>query len=68
MLAEFAEQEYRMGNFSRIFPLSNNIEYYSHFIEPRARNQALWERMEKGDLYKVLAAKFGAVQKSTVLL
>ena len=40
------EFERPTGGFHRLFPLKNNIEYYSKFIEnPGEENLALWKKM-----------------------
>lgn len=35
----------RSGNLERLFPLLDNIEYYSQFISKDKRNAYLWEKM-----------------------
>lgn len=42
VLTEFVEQEYRTGNYERIFPLEFNVHYYSQFFErDRANNEMI---------------------------
>jgi hypothetical protein len=44
----------RSGNFTRLFPVENNIDYYSKFIsEPDEENIILWLWM-KGKNYDLL--------------
>lgn len=44
MLFESVEELDRQGNFERIFPLRNNIDYYKPFFEfNRYNNQVLWK-------------------------
>ena len=69
MLVEFAEQEYRMGPFDRIFPMEHNINYYSDFLEPtRHRNEVLWSHIENGSLYNTLSEKYGQVPRGTEMI
>lgn len=44
VLDEFIEQETRMGNFERIFPLDYNVNYYSQFLERERPNNELLRR------------------------
>jgi hypothetical protein len=38
----------RQGMFNRVFPLEENIDYYSHFVkQPGPENIALWDWMKK---------------------
>jgi hypothetical protein len=44
----------RSGNFQRLFPLENNIDYYSRFIsDPDEENIILWLWM-KNKNYEIL--------------
>jgi hypothetical protein len=39
---DFEEEQFRLGNFEKIFPCINNVVYYSQFFEyPRGSNQLL---------------------------
>lgn len=44
VLSEFKEQEYRMGGYERIFPLSYNVNYYSQFFERERTNNEILRR------------------------
>ena len=46
VIESLCEFERPTGGFQRLFPLKNNIEYYSKFIEnPGDENLALWKKM-----------------------
>lgn len=48
VLSEFLEQESRKGNYNRIFPLKENIEYYAQFFEyERYNNELIWEYISR---------------------
>jgi hypothetical protein len=48
VLYEFLEQEQRSGNYNRIFPMADNIEYYSQFFEnERYNNELIWNNLNK---------------------
>lgn len=41
----------RRGNFDLLFPLNNNVEYYSKFIsEPDVENILIWLWLNNGSL------------------
>jgi hypothetical protein len=43
MLAEYEDEFSRKGNFSRVFPLAANIDYYEGFFEEENyKNLLLW--------------------------
>ena len=33
ILIDFEEEQFRLGNFEKIFPCINNVQYYSQFFE-----------------------------------
>lgn len=44
MLFESVEEEYRVGHYSLIFPLKDNIDKYSKYFEvERFNNNLLWK-------------------------
>ena len=46
VIESLCEFERPTGGFQRLFPLNNNIRYYSQFIEkPDEENLALWKKM-----------------------
>ena len=46
LIESLCEFERPTGGFERIFPLKNNINYYSQFIkEPKEENLALWKEL-----------------------
>ena len=46
LIESLCEFERPTGDFERIFPLKNNIKYYSQFIkEPEKENLALWKEL-----------------------
>lgn len=48
VLYEFLEQQNRTGNYERIFPLTDNIDYYSQFFEnERYYNDLIWNNLTK---------------------
>ena len=60
VIADFMEQDFRRGDFKRIFPLDFNIEYYSEFLDSnRHRNSMLWNHILSGTLESTVSAKFG---------
>jgi hypothetical protein len=49
VIESLCEFERPTGGFQRLFPLKNNIEYYSKFIEnPGDENLELWKKMMSG--------------------
>lgn len=44
VLNEFIEQQTRLGNYERIFPLEFNVNYYSQFFERERVNNELIRR------------------------
>lgn len=43
IVSEFEEEQLRRGNFDLIFPLPQNVNYYSQFFENnRYANEILW--------------------------
>ena len=43
MLMDHEDEFARKGNFSRVFPLAANVDYYEKFFEvKRYNNQLLW--------------------------
>ena len=49
VIESLCEFERPTGGFQRLFPLKNNIEYYSKFIEnPGDENLELWKKMTNG--------------------
>ena len=48
VIESLCEFERPTGGFQRLFPLKENIKYYSQFIaDPQEENLALWEEMMK---------------------
>lgn len=42
VILEFEEEQFRLGNFEKIFPCINNVEYYNSLFEyPRPNNLLL---------------------------
>jgi hypothetical protein len=42
MVIDFEEEQFRLGNFEKIFPCINNVAYYGQFFEyPRQSNNLL---------------------------
>lgn len=42
MILDFEEEQFRLGNFEKIFPSINNVQYYGQFFEcPRNANLLL---------------------------
>ena len=42
IILDFEEEQFRLGNFEKIFPCINNVDYFGSFIEyPRATNALL---------------------------
>lgn len=33
IILDFEEEQFRLGNFEKIFPCINNVQYYSQFFE-----------------------------------
>ena len=33
LILDFEEEQFRLGNFEKIFPCINNVQYYSQFFE-----------------------------------
>ncbi len=59
------EENYRRGNFERIFPLVSNIDVYSQFFEAtRYNNLLLWRWLKSNSNY--LKLKYG--QQSTTVV
>ena len=49
LLADHEDEFSRKGNFSRIFPLAANVDYYEKFFEtPRYHNRLLWAYLRSG--------------------
>jgi hypothetical protein len=49
MLMDHEEEFSRKGNFSRVFPLAANVDYYEKFFEvPRYHNNLLWAYIRGG--------------------
>jgi len=49
LLADLEEEYSRRGHFSRIFPLSSNVDTYSKYFETqRHSNQVLWNYLKVG--------------------
>jgi tubulin polyglutamylase TTLL4 len=47
ILCETDEENYRTGNFRRIFPLKSNVDYYSEFFDaPRYNNILVWKHLK----------------------
>lgn len=43
IIIDFEEEQTRRGNFDLIFPMAQNVQYYSQFFEQqRSGNELLW--------------------------
>jgi len=63
------EEEFaRKGNFSRVFPLAANVDYYAKFFDtPRYNNQLLWAYIRGGNqAQRVITKQYKRVFNSTV--
>ena len=42
IILDFEEEQFRLGNFEKIYPCINNVQYYSQLFEfPRVTNNLL---------------------------
>jgi tubulin polyglutamylase TTLL4 len=49
LIADHEDEFSRKGNFSRVFPLAANVDYYEKFFEtPRYHNKILWGYLRGG--------------------
>ena len=44
ILIDFEEEQFRLGNFEKIFPCINNVQYYSQFFEQNRGANNLLQR------------------------
>jgi hypothetical protein len=58
LIADHEDEFSRKGNFSRIFPLAANVDYYEKFfLTPRYFNRILWAYLRGGTKGQELLAK-----------
>ncbi len=58
LILDHEEEFSRKGNFSRIFPLAANVDYYERFFEmKRYNNQMLWAYIRSGALGQQMIAR-----------
>lgn len=62
IILEYEEQGFRLGKYERIFPLSENIEYYEEFFpEDRLTHKILWRYLSKREINLDQYRRFDAV-------
>ena len=44
LILDFEEEQFRLGNFEKIFPCINNVQYYSQFFECQRNSNTLLMR------------------------
>ena len=58
VLVEYEEEFTRKGQFSRVFPLAANVDYYERFFEERRYwNLLLWSYLRGGRDSKTIISK-----------
>lgn len=58
VMAEYEEESARKGQFSRVFPLAANVDYYEKFFEERRYwNMILWSYLRGGKESKAIINK-----------
>jgi hypothetical protein len=58
-MVEYEEESTRKGQFSRVFPLAANVDYYEKFFEERGYwNMILWAYLRGGKEGKNIIGRY----------
>lgn len=58
LMVEYEEESSRKGQFSRVFPLAANVDYYEKFFEENSYfNMVLWSYLRGGQNSKQIIGK-----------